>query len=89
MGERAPSGRCTLLRPHVWQLLAAAPAVLGEAVSNLLEPWPLIAVADGVPMTPSPAICAARCIRTSRGLSLAFHENKQTRDLLSRATSPR
>ena len=35
-----------LLRPHKWSLLLGLLAVMGEALANLLEPWPLKIVVD-------------------------------------------
>lgn len=37
-----------LLRPHWWALLLAFIAVIGESVTDLLEPWPLKIVFDNV-----------------------------------------
>ncbi|PYP91403.1 MAG: ABC transporter ATP-binding protein [Candidatus Angelobacter sp. Gp1-AA117] len=37
-----------LLRPHKWSLLLGLLAVTGEALANLLEPWPLKIVVDYV-----------------------------------------
>ena len=37
-----------LLRPHVGSLVLGSVCVLGEAAANLLEPWPLKIVLDGV-----------------------------------------
>ena len=37
-----------LLRPHVTSLAVGFLAVMGEGVANLLEPWPLKIVLDGV-----------------------------------------
>src|SRR5436309_16104340 len=37
-----------LLKPHKWSLILGFVAVLGEALANLLEPWPLKIVVDYV-----------------------------------------
>ena len=129
-----------LLKPHAKLLALGLIAVIGEAVTNLLEPWPLKIVLDNVlksrqiggwlnPLILSKigndkldvlkfaavsvliiavvgAICsyAEKLITTSVGqwvmhdlrrtvyhriqrLSLAYHDNKRTGDLISRVTS--
>jgi ATP-binding cassette, subfamily B, bacterial len=129
-----------LLRPHYKLLALGLVAVTGEALTNLLEPWPLKIVLDNVLKSREihgwlnalilskmdnnnlailkfaavsvliiavvGAICsyAEKYITTSVGqwvmhdlrrtvyhriqrLSLAFHDNKQTGDLISRVTS--
>ena len=129
-----------LLRPHYKLLAFGLIAVTGEAITNLLEPWPLKIVLDNVLKSREihgwlnklilekmdnsnlailkfaavsvlviavvGAICsyAEKYITTSVGqwvmhdlrrtvyhriqrLSLAFHDNKQTGDLISRVTS--
>jgi subfamily B ATP-binding cassette protein MsbA len=129
-----------LLRPHSWRLAMAGLAVLGEAGTSLLEPWPLKIVVDNV-LKPKKthgwlnhlihstagadslailklaaiaaliiacvgALCsyAEKYLTTSVGqwvmhdlrrtlyshvqkLSLSYHDNKQTGDLISRATT--
>jgi subfamily B ATP-binding cassette protein MsbA len=129
----------TLLRPHFKLLLVGFLGVVGEAVANLLEPWPLKVVLDNV-LRSKPAqgwlntwilstfgndkmgvlkfaalavlgiaVVGAACsyvekyITTSVGqwvthdlrrtlyshiqrLSLAYHDHKQTGDLISRVT---
>jgi subfamily B ATP-binding cassette protein MsbA len=37
-----------LLRPHSWALILAFVAVIGESVTDILEPWPLKVVFDNV-----------------------------------------
>ncbi|HEV2690787.1 MAG TPA: ABC transporter ATP-binding protein [Bryobacteraceae bacterium] len=129
-----------LLRPHTSILLLGLVAVIGEGITNLLEPWPLKIVLDNVlrsrpihgwlnrlilvtvgedPMAALEfaavsvllialvgAICSytEKYVTTSVGqwvmhdlrlmlyhriqrLSLAYHDHKQTGDLLSRVTS--
>jgi ATP-binding cassette subfamily B protein len=129
-----------LLRPHAKLLALGVLAVIGESLTNLLEPWPLKIVLDNVlksreihgwlnPLILSKigtdrlavlkfaavsvliiaavgAICSytEKVITTTVGqwvmhdlrrtlyhriqrLSLAYHDNKQTGDLLSRVTS--
>jgi subfamily B ATP-binding cassette protein MsbA len=141
----APAGRKRLtirelLKPHMGTLLLGGLAVMGEAVANLLQPWPLKIVLDDVLQSKGShgwvvhaihslvgadkiaivkfacvivlaiaaldAICtyAEKYLATSvaqwvsydlrrtlyahvQRLSLAFHDNKRTGDLISRVTS--
>ncbi|MGH9326929.1 MAG: ABC transporter ATP-binding protein [Terriglobia bacterium] len=129
----------TLLRPHYKALAVALVAVIGEAIANLLEPWPLKVVLDNVlrskhthgrldhlifatvghdkmaileaaaiavlAIAGIDAICSyiEKYLITSIGqwvvhdlrrtlyfhiqrLSLAYHDRKQTGDLISRVT---
>jgi len=139
IGARASRLIC-LLQPHSWRLALAGLAVLGEAGTSLLEPWPLKIVVDNV-LKPKKthgwlnhlihstagadslailklaaiaaliiacvgALCsyAEKYLTTSVGqwvmhdlrrtlyshvqkLSLSYHDNKQTGDLISRATT--
>jgi subfamily B ATP-binding cassette protein MsbA len=136
-------GRLTiraLLKPHLGALVLGSLAVIGEAAANLLQPWPLKIVLDGVLQSKEnhnwilrhieyfvgadklaivkfacvvvlliaalDAICtyAEKYLTTSvaqwvsydlrrtlyahvQRLSLAFHDNKRTGDLISRVTS--
>jgi subfamily B ATP-binding cassette protein MsbA len=129
-----------LLRPHRWPLFFGFLAVTGEAIANLLEPWPLKIVVDyvfrsrqsnsglerliysflgsdklaavkfaciavlAIAVLDAVSTYAEKYLTTSVGqwvtydlrrtlyahmqrLSLAFHDQKRTGDLISRVTS--
>ena len=129
-----------LLKPHKWSLILGFVAVLGEALANLLEPWPLKIVVDyvfrshesggalmrfvhayagadrfaivkfacfmvlAIAVLDAISTYSEKYLTTSIGqwvtydlrrtlyahiqrLSLAFHDEKRTGDLISRVTS--
>src|SRR5947208_1363297 len=129
-----------LLKPHKWSLILGFVAVLGEALANLLEPWPLKIVVDyvfrshetngflmrvvhssvgmdklaivrfacfavlAIAVLDAVSTYSEKYLTTSIGqwvtydlrrtlyahiqrLSLAFHDEKRTGDLISRVTS--
>jgi ATP-binding cassette subfamily B protein len=48
LDERRALSIKVLLRPHSRALAAGILAVIGEGITNLLEPWPLKIVLDAV-----------------------------------------